>query len=116
MNALLELREVSKHFSTHVAVDRVSLKVEKGQLYSFLGPSGCGKTTTLRMIAGFEEATSGDILIRGKRVNDLPPERRPTSTIFQNFALFPHMTVRQNIEYGLHIKGLSGDDRRARRV
>ena len=111
----LELSGIGKVFPNGtLAVADLDLEVEKGEFISFLGPSGCGKTTTLRMIAGFEEATSGDILIRGKRVNDLPPERRPTSTIFQNFALFPHMTVRQNIEYGLHIKGLSGDDRRAR--
>jgi ABC-type Fe3+/spermidine/putrescine transport system ATPase subunit len=111
----LELSGLGKVFPNGtLAVADLDLEVEKGEFISFLGPSGCGKTTTLRMIAGFEAATSGDILIRGKRVNDLPPERRPTSTIFQNFALFPHMTVRQNIEYGLHIKRLSGDDRRAR--
>ena len=111
----LELSGVGKVFPNGtLAVADLDLKVDKGEFISFLGPSGCGKTTTLRMIAGFEAATAGDILIRGKRVNDLPPERRPTSTIFQNFALFPHMTVRQNIEYGLHIKGLSGEARRAR--
>ena len=111
----LELGRVGKVYpnGTPAVVD-VDLKVEKGEFVSFLGPSGCGKTTTLRMIAGFEQITSGDILIRGKRVNDLPPERRPTSTIFQNFALFPHMTVRQNVEYGLHVKGLSTSERRAK--
>ena len=111
----LELARVGKVYPNGTpAVIDVDLKVEKGEFVSFLGPSGCGKTTTLRMIAGFEKITSGDILIRGKRVNDLSPERRPTSTIFQNFALFPHMTVRQNVEYGLHVKGLATRERQAK--
>src|SRR5260370_12428250 len=101
MNALLELREVSKQFATHIAVDRVSLKVEKGQLYSLLGPSGCGKTTTLRMIAGFEEATSGDILLSANLINRQRPSERTLSTVFHNYALFPHLTVPGNIEFGL---------------
>jgi putative spermidine/putrescine transport system ATP-binding protein/spermidine/putrescine transport system ATP-binding protein len=108
----LELARVGKVYPNGtLAVADLDLQVEKGEFISFLGPSGCGKTTTLRMIAGFEEITSGDILVRGKRINDLPAEKRPTSTIFQNFALFPHMTVRDNIEYGLHVKGLAARDR-----
>src|SRR5258708_3307326 len=111
----LELARVGKVYPNGtMAVAEFDLQVDKGEFISFLGPSGCGKTTTLRMIAGFEEITSGDILIRGKRINDLPPERRPTSTIFQNFALFPHMSVRDNIEYGLAVKGLSAAERRTK--
>lgn len=108
----LELAKVGKIYDNGtVAVQEFDLRVEKGEFISFVGPSGCGKTTTLRMIAGFEPITSGDVLIRGQRINDLPAEKRPTSTIFQNYALFPHMTVRQNIEYGLRVKGLSKRER-----
>lgn len=95
-----------------VAVSNFDLKVERGEFVSFVGPSGCGKTTTLRMIAGFEEITEGEVRVRGKRINELPAEKRPTSTIFQNFALFPHMNVRENVEYGLAVKGLSKAERR----
>jgi ABC-type Fe3+/spermidine/putrescine transport system ATPase subunit len=86
------------------AVIDFNLEVSKGEFIAFLGPSGCGKTTTLRMIAGFETISSGDIFIRGNRTNDVPPERRPTAMIFQNYALFPHMTVRANIRFGLDVK------------
>ncbi len=109
----LELIGVEKIYDNGtVAVRNFDLQVEKGQFISFVGPSGCGKTTTLRMIAGFESITSGEVRIRGRRINELPAEQRPTSTIFQNYALFPHMTVRQNIEYGLSVKGLPAPDRR----
>jgi ABC-type Fe3+/spermidine/putrescine transport system ATPase subunit len=111
----LELAGVGKTYAdgTPAVVD-FDLRAAKGEFISFVGPSGCGKTTTLRMIAGFEDISAGDILVRGRRINDLPPERRPTSTIFQNFALFPHMTVRDNIEYGLRVKGLPAAERRAK--
>ena len=88
-----------------------NLDVDKGEFIAFLGPSGCGKTTTLRMIAGFEEHHSGDIFIRGKRINDLLPEQRPTSMIFQNYALFPHMSVRNNVGFGLDVKGMPAAER-----
>jgi iron(III) transport system ATP-binding protein len=91
-----------------VAVDRVSLQVREGELVTLLGPSGCGKTTTLRMIAGFEFPTSGDVYLDGERMNDVPPNRRPTTMVFQNYALFPHMSVAQNIQYGLKIHRVSG--------
>lgn len=111
----LELRDVRKVYDNGtIAVDDFQLQVERGEFVSFVGPSGCGKTTTLRMIAGFEAITDGDVLIRGSRVNDLPAERRPTSTIFQHFALFPHMTVRANVEYGLAVKGMPAAERRAK--
>ena len=102
----LELIGVGKTYDTGApAVTDFDLAVAKGEFIAFLGPSGCGKTTTLRMIAGFESITTGDIFIGGKRINDMPAERRPTSTIFQNYALFPHMSVRRNVGYGLDVKG-----------
>ena len=108
----LELVGVGKIYDNGApAVIDVNLQVGKGEFVALLGPSGCGKTTTLRMIAGFETITHGDILIRGKRVNDLSPERRPTSMIFQNYALFPHMTVRENAAFGLEVKRLSRAER-----
>lgn len=101
----LQLSHIGKVYENGTpAVIDFNLDVEKGEFIAFLGPSGCGKTTTLRMIAGFETITSGDLMIRGKRVNDLAPEQRPTSMIFQNYALFPHMTVRQNVHFGLEVK------------
>lgn len=103
----LQLTNVGKVYDDGTAaVIDFNLDVSKGEFIAFLGPSGCGKTTTLRMIAGFESITSGDIFIRGNRINDLSPERRPTAMIFQNYALFPHMTVRQNVAFGLEVKGL----------
>jgi putative spermidine/putrescine transport system ATP-binding protein/spermidine/putrescine transport system ATP-binding protein len=111
----LQLRNVGKVYDNGTsAVEDFNLDVEKGEFIAFLGPSGCGKTTTLRMIAGFEDITSGDILIRGQRINSMPPERRPTSMIFQNYALFPHMTVRDNVGYGLDVKRLPKRERDAK--
>jgi ABC-type Fe3+/spermidine/putrescine transport system ATPase subunit len=113
---LVGLRKTYPNGAT--AVEDVALTVEQGEFVSLVGPSGCGKTTTLRMIAGFESITAGDVLIRGQRINDVPAEKRPTSTIFQNFALFPHMSVRRNIEYGLAARGVKPADRaeRSRRI
>ena len=108
----LQLSHVGKVFENGTAaVIDFNLDVNKGEFIAFLGPSGCGKTTTLRMIAGFEDISSGDISIRGKRINDLLPEQRPTSMIFQNYALFPHMTVRQNVNFGLDVKGMAAAER-----
>ena len=101
MEIVLELRKVSKHFPTHIAVDGVSLSIERGSLYGLLGPSGCGKTTTLRMIAGFDSPTAGDILLNGTSLVPLKPYQRNVNTVFQSYALFPHMSVRENIEFGL---------------
>ncbi|MGA3187958.1 MAG: ABC transporter ATP-binding protein [Bryobacteraceae bacterium] len=100
MTAILELRGVSKNFPTHRAVDNLSLEIPRGAFFSLLGPSGCGKTTTLRMVAGFESPTSGEILLNGARIDHLPPYRRSVNTVFQNYALFPHLTVRGNVEFG----------------
>ncbi|MDB5665409.1 ABC transporter ATP-binding protein [Cypionkella sp.] len=98
---IAELRNTSKHYGTVIAADNVSLTIQRGEFLSFLGPSGCGKTTALRMLAGFEVPTSGDVLLDGQRVNDLPPYRRPINMVFQHYALFPHLTVFDNIAYGL---------------
>ena len=103
----LQLSHVGKVYDNGTpAVIDFNLDVTKGEFIAFLGPSGCGKTTTLRMIAGFETITTGDLLIRGQRINDLLPEKRPTSMIFQNYALFPHMSVRQNVRFGLEVKAM----------
>jgi spermidine/putrescine transport system ATP-binding protein len=108
------LREVRKHFGGFVAVDGVSLTVRQGEFITLLGPSGCGKTTTLRMIGGFEYPTSGAIMILGQEMGGLPPYRRPVNTVFQNYALFPHMTVAQNIGYGLEMARVPRDERKRR--
>jgi spermidine/putrescine transport system ATP-binding protein len=96
-----ELRSATKRFSEVLAVDALNLAIAKGEFMSFLGPSGCGKTTALRMLAGFEVPTSGEVLIDGQVVNDLPAHRRPVNMVFQHYALFPHLTVADNIAYGL---------------
>jgi len=101
VDAVLELRDVSKHYPEHRAVNGVSLSLARGEFFSLLGPSGCGKTTTLRLIAGFEEPTRGEIRLNGCAIHHLKPYQRNVSTVFQNYALFPHLTVRQNVEFGL---------------
>ncbi len=101
MERVLELRDVSKHYPGHNAVNRVSLDLARGEFFSLLGPSGCGKTTTLRLVAGFEEPTQGEIRLNGAGIQHLKPYQRNVSTVFQNYALFPHLTVRENVEFGL---------------
>ena len=101
MHPILELRNLVKEFPGQRAVDGISLCVPRGSFFSLLGPSGCGKTTTLRLIAGFEQPTSGDVLLHGEKVNQRKPYERNVSTVFQSYALFPHLTVRQNVEFGL---------------
>jgi ABC-type Fe3+/spermidine/putrescine transport system ATPase subunit len=115
----LQVKDATRDFETtgggvQRAVDRLSLEVEHGTFCTLLGPSGCGKTTLLRLIAGFEQLTEGDILFDGRSLNGVPPYRRGFPMVFQSFALFPHMTVRANIEYGLRIQKLGAVDRRAR--
>ena len=97
---------MTKRFGPVTAVDDMSLRIERGAFYSLLGPSGCGKTTTLRMIAGFEQPTSGEICLDGQPVAGVPPYRRNVNTVFQHYALFPHMTVAQNVGYGLRQTGI----------
>jgi putrescine transport system ATP-binding protein len=97
----IEVRDVSKHFGDFVAVDSVNLRIDRGELFSILGASGCGKTTLLRMLAGFESPTSGRIFLDGADITDLPPYERPVNMMFQSYAVFPHMSVEQNVAYGL---------------
>jgi putative spermidine/putrescine transport system ATP-binding protein len=111
---VLSLREVRKTFDEVVAVDDFSFDMTRGELVCLLGPSGCGKTTTLRLIAGFMKPTAGDILIAGTRVTDLPPYRRDTGMVFQNYALFPHLTVAENVGFGLRNLRMPPADREAR--
>jgi spermidine/putrescine transport system ATP-binding protein len=114
MDYVLELHGVSKTFGNMPAVDDLSLQVRRGEFLSLLGPSGCGKTTTLRMIAGFEKPTAGDVILEGKRLDSTPPYKRQVNTVFQHYVLFPHMTVYQNIAFGLQMKCLSEHDIRSR--
>ncbi|MGC9100641.1 MAG: ABC transporter ATP-binding protein [Caldisericum sp.] len=102
----LELRNVKKTYGSVIAVNDFSLSVNEGELVSLLGPSGCGKTTLLRSIAGFEKVDSGEILVDGKVINDIPPEKRDVAIVFQSYALFPHMTVFDNVAFSLMIKGV----------
>ena len=113
--AEVRLVDVSKRFGGLAAVDRVSLHVPEGTFYTLLGPSGCGKTTTLRIVAGFYPPDRGDVFIGATRVNDLPPYLRQTAMVFQEYALFPHMTVFENVAYGLRMRHV-GDPDLARRV
>jgi iron(III) transport system ATP-binding protein len=108
----VKLVNISKVFPSHdhpnrqvVAVRAVDLEVNDGEMVTLLGPSGCGKTTTLRIISGFETPTTGDVWIEGQKVNDLPPNRRDTSMVFQSYAIFPHLSVAQNIGFGLELRG-----------
>ncbi|MGP3725795.1 ABC transporter ATP-binding protein [Cereibacter sphaeroides] len=112
---LLAISDITKSFAGHKALDHVTLDIRQGEFISLLGPSGCGKTTLLRTVAGFMTADKGRILIDGEDVSRLPPERRPLNTVFQNYALFPHMTVLENVAYGPRRAGLSRAeaDRRA---
>ena len=103
MPGTLRFENVTKRFGSFTAVDDVTLEIEHGKTFSLLGPSGCGKTTLLRMAAGFEAPDQGRILLDGHDITDLPPEKRPLNTVFQNYALFPHLSVRENIAFGLKI-------------
>src|SRR4051794_12607064 len=106
----VRLEGVSKHFGELVAVRELDLDIGRGEFFTMLGPSGCGKTTTLRMVAGFEQPTAGRILIDGADVAGLPSYRRPTNTVFQSYALFPHLSVRENVAFGLRRKKVSKDE------
>lgn len=102
----VELASVTKRFGDVTAVDNTSLQLYDGEFFSLLGPSGCGKTTILRMLAGFEYPTSGSITIHGREMGHTPPYKRPVNTVFQSYALFPHMTVEQNVAFGLEMKNV----------
>lgn len=107
---IIELKGVSKHFHDHPVLHNINLEVKNGEFLTLLGPSGCGKTTLLRLISGFESPNSGTILLNGKDVEGLPPNLRHVNTIFQSYALFPHMTVFENVAFGLRCKHLPKDE------
>ncbi len=111
---IIEFRNITKRFGPVTAVDDVSLSIVEGEFFALLGPSGCGKTTLLRMLAGFETPTSGQILIDGHDVTRVAPNKRPVNMVFQSYAVFPHLSVMRNIEYGLRMEGVAAGERRAR--
>lgn len=110
----IQFENVSRHFGAIKAVDQADMQIQDGEFFSLLGPSGSGKTTCLRMIAGFDKPTSGRIYLYGQDVSDLPPFERNVNTVFQDYALFPHMNVGENIAYGLMVKGVSKPERMKR--
>jgi spermidine/putrescine ABC transporter ATP-binding subunit len=110
-DAFISIRTVNKHFGPLCAVDDVSFDIRRGEFFSLLGPSGCGKTTLLRMLAGFESPTSGEIFIDNEPMSSVPPNARPTNLVFQNYAIFPHLTVEQNVGYGLRKGRLSKNEK-----
>ena len=105
MNAFIHFHDVSKSFGQTLVVENLELEVKQGEYLSLLGPSGSGKTTILMMLAGFEDASSGAIWMDGERIQDLPPHKRGIGVVFQNYALFPHMSVADNIGFGLKMLG-----------
>jgi ABC-type Fe3+/spermidine/putrescine transport system ATPase subunit len=114
MTAHLRLVEVTKHFGPTVAVDRVSLEIEEGSFFTLLGPSGCGKTTLLRVVAGFHLPDRGEVYLRERRITHVPPHLRGTAMVFQEYALFPHMTVEENVAYGLRMRRVPAAEARTR--
>ena len=112
----VELFNVTKRFDDVVAVNEINLTINDGEFFSLLGPSGCGKTTTLRMIAGLETTTAGEIFVRGKAMGETPPFKRPVNTVFQNYALFPHLTVERNVAFGLEMQKVSEAEIKSRVV
>jgi spermidine/putrescine transport system ATP-binding protein len=105
---LIQIKEVTRRFGNATALHSISLDIHSGEFFTLLGPSGCGKTTLLRMIAGFDAPDEGDILLDGKSIVDLPPEQRPIHTVFQSYALFPHLTVAENIAFPLKMAKKEG--------
>src|SRR5689334_24882984 len=108
---IISFRNISKRWGSAVGVDNVSLDIEPGEFFALLGPSGCGKTTLLRMLAGLEVPTEGQILIDGQDMGDIPPNKRAVNMVFQSYAVFPHMTVTNNVAYGLKIDGVPQPER-----
>ena len=113
-NSFIQINQISKHFGDVKAVDNVSFEIQEGEFFSLLGPSGCGKTTLLRLLAGFEYPTSGNLLLDGSDITALPPDKRPTNMVFQNYAIFPHINVEKNIQFGLRKLGLTNEEIRER--
>ena len=109
-NVAVKLSNITKRFGDFAAVEDLDLDIYEGEFFSLLGPSGCGKTTTLRMIAGFEEPTEGGISVAGEQVQGVPPYRRPVNTVFQSYAIFPHLSVFDNVAFGLRRSGVKGEE------
>src|SRR5262245_38567416 len=114
MPAAIEFQQVSRRFGSVTAVDGVNLTIAPGEFFALLGPSGSGKTTCLRLIAGFEQPSSGHVLLDGADVTGVPPYERNVNTVFQDYALFPHMSVAENVAYGLRVRGVASEERRKR--
>ncbi|WP_120500096.1 ABC transporter ATP-binding protein [Roseovarius sp. EL26] len=110
----IDVREAVKRYGDFTALKTISLSIKDNEFFTLLGPSGCGKTTLLRMIAGFENVTEGEIFLYGEEIENLPPYKRPVNTVFQNYALFPHMTILDNVAFGLEMRGSSKSDARKR--
>src|SRR5262252_2918833 len=111
MTGRIVLKDVRKAFGDTVIIPSIDLQIDAGQFVVFVGPSGCGKSTLLRLIAGLEEITSGDLLIDGARVNDVPPDKRKLAMVFQSYALYPHMTVADNMAFSLRLAGVPRAER-----
>src|SRR3990170_135510 len=111
---ILKIRNLTKAFGTFAAVAGIDLDIAEGEFFTIVGPSGSGKTTLIRMLAGMEAPSAGDILLRDRRINDIPANRRPTCMVFQSLALFPHRSVGENIEFALKLRGVSKPARQAR--
>src|SRR3954469_9085795 len=109
-DSIISLRRIAKSFGPVRAVDDISFEIHRGEFFSLLGPSGCGKTTLLRMLAGFEQPSEGELLIDGQQMAGVPAYARPTNMVFQNYAIFPHLNVHENIAFGLRKRGLSKPD------
>ncbi|KIC17277.1 ABC transporter ATP-binding protein [Leisingera sp. ANG-Vp] len=114
MSNAIDVRNAVKRYGDFTALKRISLTIKDNEFFTLLGPSGCGKTTLLRMIAGFEDVTEGEILLYGDEIEKLPPHQRPVNTVFQNYALFPHMTILENVAFGLEMRGKSKSEARTR--
>ena len=104
MKKIIELRNISKHFDAETVLNSINLNIYDKQFVTLLGPSGCGKTTTLRIVGGFETPDDGDVLFEGERINDIPPHKRHINTVFQKYALFPHLNVFENIAFSLRLQ------------
>ena len=114
MNELIRLEGITKKFGEHLIIPTLDLTINDGEFVTLLGPSGCGKTTLLRMIAGLETPTTGKVILDGKDITKLPPYKRNVNMVFQNYALFPHMTVTENIHFGLKMQGVPNDEAKER--
>ncbi|WP_264214418.1 ABC transporter ATP-binding protein [Leisingera thetidis] len=114
MPIAIDVRDAVKRYGNFTALKKISLSIKDNEFFTLLGPSGCGKTTLLRMIAGFEEVTEGEIYLFGDEIDNLPPDKRPVNTVFQNYALFPHMSVLDNVCFGLEMRGVSKAEARRR--